>query len=102
MKEEEIKTTEKLVKSILIKSVPARNSDIYLYYKVVEKLNKGVSQKPFAEVIFNLEELGLPLYDTVTRARRKIQMQNPELKGDERVARKRAENEEVYRDYARS
>lgn len=101
-KEKEIKKTHTLVKEILIKSPKARNSDAYLYYKVIEKLNRGSSNKPFKEVLFNLEEMGLPLYDTVTRARRKIQEKNPELQGDERVTKRRKENEEVFKEYSRS
>jgi len=101
-KEEELKVTQKIVKQVLIESEGARNSDAYLYYLVIERLHRGVSNKPFKEVIFNLHEMGLPLYDTVTRARRKIQEQNPELRGDDRVALRRRENEEIFRDYARS
>lgn len=98
-KEQEIKKVHSMVKDILIKSVKARNSDAYLYCKVLEKIGKGLSQMPFDTIIMDSE---LPKYDTVTRARRKIQEKNPELQGDERVTKCRKENEEVFKEYSRS
>lgn len=88
-----------MVKEVLIKSVKARNSDAYLYCKVIEKVSKGASDRPFKEVIADTE---LPKYDTVTRARRKIQEKNPDLQGSDRVRDYRTENEQAFRKYAKS
>lgn len=98
-KSSELKRVTPMVKEILIKSVKARNSDAYLYCKVIEKVSKGASDRPFKEVIADTE---LPKYDTVTRARRKIQNSHPELVGSERVRYYRWANEETFRKYARS
>lgn len=98
----EFKNTTNLVKDILVKNKKARNSDTILYLKVMERLNPPALTMPFGMVLRNLEELGLPCYDTVTRARRKIQAEFPELQGDERVRDYRAELEEEYRKYSKS
>ena len=95
----EIKKVHTMVKEILIKSVKARNSDAYLYCKVIEKISKGASDRPFKEVIADVD---LPKYDTVTRIRRKLQEKNPNLQGSDRVRDYRTENEEAFRKYARS
>lgn len=98
----EFKSTTKLVKDILVNYKTARNSDTVLYLKVMERLNPPTVKMPFGMVLKNLEDLGLPCYDTVTRARRKIQAEFPELQGDERVKDYRAELEEEYRKYSKS
>ena len=99
---EELDSANSIVKGILMKDVKARNSDAYLYMKVIEKLNKGSSKMPFYELMKNVKEMGLPCYDTVTRIRRRMQEKYPELKGSEKVTELRKENEKAYRDYARS
>jgi len=97
----EIKNTTKIVKEILTESEAARNSDTVLYIRVCEKLNPAVLWHPFLDVIVTLKENGLPPFETVSRARRKIQAKHPELAGSERVTVARAEKEEVFREYAR-
>lgn len=98
----EFKSTTKLVKDILQKNPLARNSDTYLYIEVMMRLNPHATKMPFGMVWKNLQDLGLPCYDTVTRARRKVQAEHPELQGSERVRHFRAEREEEYKEYARS
>ena len=98
-KSSEIKKVTPMVKEVLIKSVKARNSDAYLYCKIIEKISKGASERPFKEVIADVD---LPKYDTVTRIRRKLQEKNPNLQGSDRVRDYRTENEEAFRKYARS
>ena len=98
----DFKNTTNLVKDILIKNPLTRNSDPHLYIEVMMRLNPNATKMPFAMVLRNLTDLGLPLYDTVTRARRKIQREHPELQGTERVKRIRAELEEEYKEFARS
>lgn len=98
-KTSELKKVTPMVKEVLIKSVKARNSDAYLYCKIIEKISKGASERPFKEVIADID---LPKYDTVTRARRKIQNAHPELVGSDRVRYYRYANEEAFRKYAKS
>jgi len=98
---EELKTTTALVKDILKNDYKARESDNYLYVKVVSRVNPQALSRPFDDVMYSLKSLGLPSFETVRRARAKIQAAHPELKGSERVQEFRKENEEVFREYAK-
>ena len=95
--EKEFKRTRAIVKAILEECPKSRNSDNVLYTKVVEKLNKGALNKPFAEVMFTLEELGLPCFETVRRTRQKLQADFPDLQACDAVQDFRTEREEEFR-----
>ena len=95
--EKEFKKTRALVKDILEKEPYTRNSDMALYIKVVERLNKNALNKPFWEVLSNLEDLGLPCFETVRRNRQKIQELYPELQANEKVQDFRTEREMEFR-----
>ena len=95
--EKEFKRTRAIVKANLEECPKSRNSDNVLYTKVVEKLNKGALNKPFAEVMFTLEELGLPCFETVRRTRQKLQADFPDLQACDAVQDFRTEREEEFR-----
>lgn len=101
-KEKELNQTLLLVKDILIKHPSARDSDMYLYLKVMERLNPAAIDKPFYEVILNLKALGLPCFETVRRSRQRVQEKFTDLKGSEKVRSLRSINEEVFKEFARS
>jgi len=101
-RKKELETTTAIVKRILIKYPIARNSDAYLYIRVMETLNKGSSKLPYSDVVKNLEDLGLPCWDSVTRIRRKLQKEYPELEATETTRKHRKENEEDFKEYAKS
>ena len=94
----EFKRARTIVKEILEECPKSRNSDNFLYTKVIEKLNKGALDKPFWEVMLNLKELGLPCYETISRARRKLQEEFPELQACDAVQDFRTEREETFRE----
>ena len=98
-KKKELERTSKLVKQILVDNPKARACDPYLYIKVVERLNPDAKDKRFAEVMLNLEKLGLPCFETVRRTRADIQSKNPDLKPDKEIQDYRAELETEFRDY---
>lgn len=105
MKTTELKNTAALVKGILETDVRARNSDSYLYLKVCEYISheKGhfLWQFEVPYFLMNMKELGYPPFETVRRSRQYIQRKNPELSASKKVAEQRAENEEVFRQFAR-
>ena len=78
-----------------------RESDDYLYVQVLEYMRPSITAKPFAEVFQLMDEYRLPSYESVGRARRKLQAEKPWLKPSEEVQKLRADNEQKYRDYAR-
>ena len=101
-KADELKNTTKLVKYLLETEPKTRDSDNYLYVRVVNKIYPQAISMPFINVMYNLEGLGLPCFETVRRSRAKIQAKHPELKGSPVIQDFRAANEEVFREYARS
>lgn len=101
-REKELNQTLVLVKDILKHYPYARDSDMYLYSIIVRRLNPGAATMPFENVILNLDDLGLPCFETVRRTRQKVQAEHPDLKGSEKVRSLRSINEEVHKEFARS
>ena len=101
----ELKTTAALVKHLLETDPQTRNSDSYLYYQVIrfEANQKGVDLKTLTVQSFLLciNQLGFTGFETVRRARQKIQAQYPELAAKGSVSSARAENEKNFRAFAR-
>lgn len=100
----ELNSTSKLVKALLIHDERARNSDNYLFYLVAKKILKGqgisVDDVKFKDLFLNLKDYNVPPFETVGRARRKIQQTHPELSACEVVAEERAIKEDVFKEYA--
>ena len=101
-KKEEIKSTQSLVETVLIKYKKARNSDDFLYLHVIALINPKAVSMPFINVMRNLRDLGLPPYETVSRIRRKLQETRPELWSDKKIKEYREEAEKDFEEYARS
>ena len=101
-REKELLNTTDLVKKILLDDPKARDSDNHLYCAVVICVNPDALTKPFWEVLEHMNELGLPCFETVRRARQKIQAEHPDLKASDVVESLRSINEEIYKEYARN
>ena len=100
----DLKNTTALVKSILEQDKQCRNSDSFLYLKVLSTVaeQKGINLDSVSIPLFLLEHHGtnFPIFESVRRARQKIQAAHPELAACERVEGFRAENEQQYKAYA--
>lgn len=96
-----LQTMEKVVLKILEQSKTAREDDYVLMWLVCDELAPEITNKPFSEVMYMHKILGLPNWETVTRCRRKIQEKRPDLLSPEK-AKKRREEEEAYKEYART
>lgn len=98
----------KLVKNILEEKPETRDNDNLLWLEAVREtvrtFNYGnaMNELTFAYVLKNVYTLKLPSFETVSRARRKLQEKYPELRGSKKVRRKRIERETVYKEYARN
>jgi hypothetical protein len=101
----ELKNTKALVKHILEEDQKARNSDSYLYLKVIEHIadHKGFNLWELTVPYFlkYMTDYGFPPFESVRRTRQKLQAEYPELSANRKVAAQRAENEEAFRDFAR-
>ena len=104
-KSSELKFTSILVKEILTENARARNSDSYLYLMVLKDIGSrngiDVDNMPVPELLTNMKQYDFPAFETVRRTRQKLQRSYPELAGCKAVADQRAENEEVFREYAK-
>ena len=91
---------ENLVKEVLTNYKDSRSDDFVLIYRVYQSINENVViRQPFYEVMLNHKEYGLPAFSGITRARRKIFKDNPEL-ANEKVQEARINKEAEYIDYA--
>lgn len=97
-----IKNTSDLVKKILEEEPKARNSFSHLYYMICLKKNPKVLGMTFAQVIMNMKDLKLPPFESVRRARQKLQSAYPELAASDEVEAQKVVNEAIVRDYARA
>lgn len=101
----DLQTIYGLVKHILEQNTQARNSDYLLYLKVLEhQANEmGVNLQILSVPVFltELKESGFAGFESVRRSRQKVQAECPELRACEVVEGFRAENEQVFRDFAR-
>ncbi len=85
------------VKAILTERPETRDDDMKLYAIFVHKTVKLPAKIGFYYALYDHEMYGLPSYESVTRARRKVQEQEPSLRGTKRDKRK--ELEEEYRNF---
>ena len=101
----DLPTTTKLVKAILEQDEKARNSDSYLYHRVLECVAKakGIDTKAINVHDFWLHWGGVfPNTETVRRSRQKLQATYPELAACDKVNGMRMVEETNFRQYARS
>ena len=93
-------TTEDIVKKALTLFQDARTDDFILIYRVYQLINENaVIREPFYHVMLNHKEYGLPPFESITRARRKIQKEYPELV-NKKTQEKRLNATSDYIDYA--
>lgn len=98
--------TKDIVQTILEENQTARNSDSFLYLKVLERIaaEKGdprIVNIPINEFLLCMSEQGFPPFESVRRTRQKVQQDCPWLASCEKVSAMRAENEQIYRKFAR-
>lgn len=99
---ENLKSTKALVKSILEQDEQARNSDSFLYFRLLERIDKAILTVPVHEFLLSMGMNGIPPFESVRRTRQMIQAECPWLAACDRVKEFRAENEEVYREFVRA
>ena len=99
-----LRTTTKIVRSILEADEQARNNDGYLYFKVLDACGKRDGIDYIAMTILDflpyVNSLNVPNSETVRRTRQKIQAAFPELAACDKVADMRAAQEYEFRAYA--
>jgi hypothetical protein len=101
----DLKTTTALVKAILEVDKQSRNSDSFLYFRVLEIIGKrkgiDINEMSIPYFLLNMSGTEFPPFESVRRARQKIQEHHPELAANDAVSDFRSLNEMTFRDYAR-
>lgn len=97
MLEATINKTHNIVLNLLQNFPALRDNDDLLYAEVIE--SRGFGSFPASELMKKRSTLNLPPYETVRRARAKIQSEHPELRG--KNYGKRREAEDIYLDYVK-
>lgn len=99
-----VNATKSIVWMILETDIQARNSDSYLYLKVLEyistKYGVELTHMTVAQFLSDMDRLGVPPFESVRRARQKIQAAKPYLGACERVKAARNEREKEYRAFS--
>ncbi len=90
---------EEIVEQILRQDNYSRNNDVYLILKFITKVYPYEVGKKFEEVMSNVSKKGLS-FESITRARRKLQNKYPELK-NEKIATFRNNKRKEYIAYSR-
>ena len=99
MSTEKFKKLETVVMPILKDNPPTRSDDFLLYCEVLKQTVPNVLQLSTETFLCSHKSLGVPSYESVSRVRRKIQANNPELVSD-RAKQKREQEEQDYIKYA--
>lgn len=101
-----ITNTARLVRQILATDKQSRNSDTYLYLKVIERqaieMGKDIRNIALVSFLANSAQWGFAPFETVRRARQKEQQKHPELSANPDVVAMRGVRETEFREYARS
>lgn len=95
-------TIEKEVKKILEKEPKARKDDMYLYYIYCTKYGV-LNEKAFVQLFYNSKfrkDYGVAVFESVSRARRKLQQEYEYLKPEQKVQDARTNKEADYIRYA--
>lgn len=97
--------TTDIVKAILQQDERARNSDSFLYFRVLgvlgQKYGIDIENMSITTFLLNMKEFGFPPFESVRRARQKLQAEHPDLSACSSVSVQRKANEEIIREYAR-
>lgn len=97
-----IDNVENLVKQALIKNISARDDDHLLYIEVVYIIDPALVNVNFKMNFQNARQLGLPPFESVSRARRKLQEKYPELRATSKVENARKEKQMEFEEYSKT
>ena len=97
-----LESIESEVKAILDKDYRARKDDMYLYYVYCTKYGV-LNSKAFVQLFYNKnfrKEYNVPVFESVSRARRKLQQEYEYLRPEKQVQDARTNKEADYIRYA--
>ena len=100
-----LRDVSKKVKAVLAENEQARSDDNVLYLHVLRaygnEMGLDTDRLSTSTLFLHCNELRLPSYKSVERARRLLQNQHPELRCDDDTQRARDEQEMKYEKFSR-
>lgn len=97
----DFKTLKTIVRNVLILNTKTRSDDFILIGEVIKNL--GINDKlPLNHLIEHHNELEIPSFESITRARRALQEKEPWLQAPVEVQQERALEEEQAREMFRN
>jgi len=100
MKKKRLYKLEEIVKEILEEDKLAREDDGYLIFLVVQRIEPNLAGTTFKNVMLNGKTKGIS-FESITRVRRKVQKENPELINEE-CEEKREEEMKEYIEFSKN
>lgn len=103
MGENKLRTLEEVIKPILETQPKTRGDNFELVLRVYEEhlsYSNYMTTMSFRELLENHNNLGLPSFESITRVRRKLQRDFPELQPDKETQMVRMKETETYIEYA--
>ena len=88
-----------VVRQIMIENPKTQDDDMFLYSVFCAKFCLVKYDETFYQVMLTAKSRGLPSYESISRARRKVQENEPALSGKRRNQRKK--EEKAYREWYR-
>lgn len=100
----DLKSTSALVQALMERDPRCRNSDGFLYLRVLfeyaAKMDICLDSITIPDFLMHYHGTEFPVFETVRRARQKVQQHYPELAASDTVKGFRTENEAAYRAFA--
>lgn len=101
-----LKATAHIVKHVLEEDKRTRNSDSFLYLKVLEYIAErsdcpDLKSLTVPRFLLNMKEYGFPPFESVRRNRQLMQQRYPELAAEDPIDAHRLVNEERMLEYVR-
>lgn len=97
-----IENLEVLVRQALERNKSTRDDDHMLYIEVAYIINPALVNVNFKMNFEHAIEVGLPPFESVSRARRKLQEKYEELRATEKVQNARINKQIEFEEYART
>lgn len=89
----EIEKVETMVRNSLERNKSTREDDNLLYIDVIYQINPAFVNVNFLMNFKNARKLGLPAFESISRARRKLQSENENLRGSKENQKAREERQ---------
>lgn len=86
-----------MVEKVLREHPVTRDDDFKLYVWICSLVNPDIMKMEFGKALWFHDENGLPSYESITRARRKLQEQEPELRGRKYLKRQARQDDYIVK-----